>query len=1545
MSLRLVSVNVRGLRSSDKRLNLFNQLLQSRWDIVFLQETYHASPAEADLWLRHGAGPGRALQWQSFWSHGSTHSRGAGVLINPGAPFTAQGAAMTDRAGRVVRVDGTLQDEPITLVNVYAPVEPENRADFFLNVLLPMLPTDRPLCIGGDFNCIADLRDQRSSSPSRHRLTGYAGGLEVVENSRDLVDAWRHQHPTNSTAFTFVAQQSAARLDRWLISSSLLSRLERTNIDLATGLPGDHLPVSLSLKPPIALPRGPGVWCFPAHLLDDPALRDLVRQTIAEHARTFTTDGATPAADFWETLKRGIRDVAHMYSFDVARDRRRQQKALHKRLAQAAAQLAADPADPAASQQWHDAQQQLKAQHVAKAKVAALRAGVLWQDFGEQSTFWFHRMGKLRQARTVITTLMSDPSDADTEFALTSAATRSQAERVIMAYYSGESKTGLFRIYPTDINAQTTLLASVDTTLTQEQARACAGPDGGGRFTASELATALSTTANNKRPGPDGLPYEFYKVFWDDVVAHLLAVCAEAFSQGALPESMTTGVVALLYKDKGSRADLNNYRPITLLNTDYKLIAKAFANRIADPLSTVLEPTQTAFMPGRWIGDNILNHLEEVEYLHAESAPGCVLFLDFEKAFDRVSRPWIQRCMERLGFEHTARRWASILHSNTFVHIMYNGWRTDRLPLHSGVFQGSPLSPLLFNIAVQPLASHMQRLHASGRIHGITLPDGCIAPITHQHADDTTVHTRTLQDAKTALDEGVELFCRATGARLNRDKSSGFAFNQLTPVSLDSIDPTTGIRFVSHNDHIRHLGILISPADPAQASTIMFTRIKRGIAARIAHWSAQHLSPLGRMHVAKQVLASMLYHHATFIPPSRDMLRSITSLIDSFVTPAGRYHPAKPITCLPEVDGGMKAVHVPVMLQALHAKIWGRLCMPDLGTTWKQLLLHKLAHSAWGHWDVGSFAPLSTIPLALLGAGSRVTAYMHAFRALHLHRTPLTGAIDPSQLLTEKLFYNRRITDLEGRPLGGSQWAALARAGCTTVLHLLRVRAGGLTLPPPARLLADRICLPADWQAVLGDRCLDSLLTWRLVDSTTVGDFSTAPPTLYTRGVAGTLQPCASTADHPLPPVSSLPSVVVYKPVAPAPSSESAAPPPAPVVLGLLTVVHVHPLAWSLGMYTLDLFVVHRAVTRLLRLEALGLPRSPFRPGHGVPPRVWRSLDGDGLDMLTDLERTWRLLYEERLPAPTGAGHRRQRAVEGDLADVYHVGWMDPPAPRPHWQARQRALLPDAVGAGAAEVAAGRHVRRRDDTIDVLAPPPGAAPPWRGVWSSLKTLALPRPVLFSNWTALHAALPFGAPRLRSSPPDAAITLFQCPHACCNARLQTVSHVFLSCPVAVAAWSWLRRLWRGIAGVLPPDPSVQLMVAGDPAAWAVPAQQEWLWHTLRCYMVHTIREEAAAWVAPAGDGGVGAEDRAPAAPGSRVIAGFVGVVRSAIQRDWMRTQRDPRQCLPGTFSSWFRGRDPCLTVGEFRERWAHGGVLCSVSQQLELAVHLSFSSAG
>ncbi|PNH06962.1 Transposon TX1 uncharacterized protein, partial [Tetrabaena socialis] len=120
---------------------------------------------------------------------------------------------------------------------------------------------------------------------------------------------------------------------------------------------------------------------------------------------------------------------------------------------------------------------------------------------------------------------------------------------------------------------------------------------------------------------------------------------------GALPCSWREGLIALVYKGKQLPRDLlPSYRPLTLLNCDFKVLSRAVGNRLQRPLDFLVDALQTAFLDGRWIGENVLYHLGLRDYLQQSGQTGALLLLDLEKAYDLVDRDWVLQTAAAMGF-------------------------------------------------------------------------------------------------------------------------------------------------------------------------------------------------------------------------------------------------------------------------------------------------------------------------------------------------------------------------------------------------------------------------------------------------------------------------------------------------------------------------------------------------------------------------------------------------------------------------------------------------------------------------------------------------------------------------------------------------------------------------------------------------------------------------------------------------------------------------------------------------------------------------------
>ena len=181
-----------------------------------------------------------------------------------------------------------------------------------------------------------------------------------------------------------------------------------------------------------------------------------------------------------------------------------------------------------------------------------------------------------------------------------------------------------------------------------------------GLFTLEECKV-LETFKDNNSPGEDGFTAKFYKHFFNLVGSDLINSLNQAFVVGELSISQRRGVITLITKEDSNLLDLQNWRPITLLNIDYKIASKTLGKRIENVLPKLVHSDQTGFMKGRYIGENIRLINDVMEYTMEEKKGGILVSLDFKKAFDTLEWQFIKKILELFNFSENVKKWVKIL--------------------------------------------------------------------------------------------------------------------------------------------------------------------------------------------------------------------------------------------------------------------------------------------------------------------------------------------------------------------------------------------------------------------------------------------------------------------------------------------------------------------------------------------------------------------------------------------------------------------------------------------------------------------------------------------------------------------------------------------------------------------------------------------------------------------------------------------------------------------------------------------------------------------
>ena len=216
-----------------------------------------------------------------------------------------------------------------------------------------------------------------------------------------------------------------------------------------------------------------------------------------------------------------------------------------------------------------------------------------------------------------------------------------------------------------------------------------------------EIRIAMNNMANNKCPGLDGLPIEFYKKFWNVIKYTLHSLFIKVTETSILNKTARQGVVSLLPKPNKDLQKIQNWRPLTMLCCDYKLYTKTIANRLQCVLGYIISEDQKGFMKGRSISENILELQSIIDYCNNENKAAYVITLDLEKAYDRSEFVILYDIMRRFGFGETFIDYVKVCEQGFSNSILNNGVRSDFFYPSRGYKQGCPIAPYQFLLLIE----------------------------------------------------------------------------------------------------------------------------------------------------------------------------------------------------------------------------------------------------------------------------------------------------------------------------------------------------------------------------------------------------------------------------------------------------------------------------------------------------------------------------------------------------------------------------------------------------------------------------------------------------------------------------------------------------------------------------------------------------------------------------------------------------------------------------------------------------------------------------
>ena len=772
-----------------------------------------------------------------------------------------------------------------------------------------------------------------------------------------IADPFREQRPKMKT-FSFVASQGKSRGDRLYINDDRIASVRNFRY-VKTVFQGAHRLLRFELQKDQDL--GPGIWKMNSSVLNDPKYVEEIENVFRDLNQL-----ALDPRDWWDLFIMVVQGVSVSYCKMKAKIKN-SLKNFYVAKVDALEKLDLDALTPTQKADYVYYKNKLRTIIEDEIRGHEIRTrGQPKYEINEPNISMYSGFEKRYQAKNVIYQLVDEKGNNFSE--------NENLLDISEKYY-----TKLFSKSRTCPQKQDLLLRKISNRLGHNDRVSLDAP-----LNLEELDVAVSSLANGKSPGPDGITVEFYKKFWHlirDRYLTYINASKEAGFHGYRNTSSTT----IIYKNKGVVYHLDNYRPIALINVDLKILTKALSNRLRPVLETIIHHSQTAVDRRRI--DHAVHLLRDlIDLANKEDTDGALIFLDQEKAFDRVEHDFLFKTMSAFGIGDSFIDWLKVIYANAATKVKVNGFFTNPIFLRRGLRQGCPLSPSLYVLVIEIFALC---LRSNPNIVGFVVGGERI--VSAHYADDATIVITQNRCFKEVIKE-ISDYELASGAKVNYGKTKGLwlgGWKQRT-------DSPLGITWTSGN--VKTLGLHFGNDNPTLHT---FNEIIPKVKKSMNYWKQFKLSKFSKSRVIEIFHASRLWYACTFYPLPQCLKKDLQLAFLDFVNfPRTKTVSEVEMKKL-RLDGGIKLIDLQTKIDTYRV-MW----LFDL-TVNSNLLAHKALFTSLVGTQKGG----------LQGTDLIFVNRYYCKRLLRLPQSPfyqeaffaaskLTLSKQITDLRTEKIFYN-----------------------------------------------------------------------------------------------------------------------------------------------------------------------------------------------------------------------------------------------------------------------------------------------------------------------------------------------------------------------------------------------------------------------------------------------------------------------------------------------------------------------------------------------------------
>ena len=764
----------------------------------------------------------------------SPHGVGGGGL----ALFWSQEVAISILSSSHNFIDTIVSFKGINVNATFVYGEPDisKRATVWNNISDMASERNGPWILTGDFNDILE-NSEKSGGPLRAESSFFNFRNFLARN--DLFDlrhtgnclSWRGQRHTHLIH---------SRLDRTLVNSAWFDAFPQGQSIGQSIVPSDHRPVHSAFS--ASMTKSGRIFRYDRRLKDVPEVKDLIKAAWE----------GSPSASVSHKLTQCRRAIVSWCRSHHTNSR----KAIEDLKSKVDTAMADPTVEEATVSTLNTA---LLEAYKAEEQFWRQRSRLLWLTLGDRNTSFFHAVSKGRRARNKLSVMES--SEGNTLYE------EDQIASEIARYFSNIFTSAGF-------DGTTTVAQALNPCISEAMNASLTSLP-----TAGEIKRALFSIHPDKAPGPDGFSACFFQSNWQAVCPAIVSEVRSFFATGIMPTGINATHVRLIPKTHTAKT-VAEFRPIALCNVYYKVISKILSLRLRPILGDIISESQSAFLPGRAISDNVLITHEVLHYLKTSEAQiNCFMAVktDMSKAYDRLEWSFIKAVFERLGFSAIWVNWIMQCISTVSYSFLINDTAREMVVPDRGIRQGDPLSPYIFILCGEVLSGLCCRAQNSGDLTGIRVARHC-PRLTHLlFADDTMFFIKATTSNASTLHAILQQYELASGQLINLDKSS-ISFSAKTPQETRiSVKQTLGI--AKEGGVGKYLGL---PELFTRKKRDLFSSIVERIKIKAASWSSRRLSPAGKLTMLKSVLtATPTYSMLCFLLPV-GLCNSIQSALTRF---------------------------------------------------------------------------------------------------------------------------------------------------------------------------------------------------------------------------------------------------------------------------------------------------------------------------------------------------------------------------------------------------------------------------------------------------------------------------------------------------------------------------------------------------------------------------------------------------------------------------------------------------------------------------------------